>query len=96
MGKPYLLAGMLLLVAPAALAQGSTAATPTCPAGTQVTTPGSTSDPKLAASQGAGQPAPKGSPAPAAPPGAAGSTAVRVGNGLARLPDGTLCRPIGG
>ena len=94
MGKLHLLACMLLLAAPAALAQGSTANTPTCPAATQVTTPGSTSDPKLAATQGVGQ-TPR-APAPAAPPGPAASTAVRVGNGLARLPDGTLCRPIGG
>lgn len=31
----------------------------------------------------------------ASPPGAPQNTAVRVGNGLARLPDGSLCRPIG-
>jgi hypothetical protein len=95
MGKLHLLACMLLLAAPA-FAQGSTANTPTCPAGTQVTTPGSTSDPKLAATQGVGRAPPKGSPAPAAPPDPAANTAVRVGNGLARLPDGTLCRPLGG
>jgi hypothetical protein len=94
MGRLHLLAGMLMVVAPAALAQGS-ASTPTCPAGTQVTTPGSTSDPKLAATQGAGQPGAR-APAPAAPPDPAANTAVRVGNGLARLPDGTLCRPLGG
>ena len=95
MGKLHLLAGVLMVVAPAALAQGS-ASTPTCPAGTQVTTPGSTNDPKLATAQGAGQPGANASPAPAAPPGPAANTAVRVGNGLARLPDGTLCRPLGG
>ena len=96
MPKLHLLACMLLLAAPEALAQGSTASTPTCPAGTQVTTPASTSDPKQAAIQGAGQPPSQGSPPPAAPPGAAADTAVRVANGLARLPDGTLCRPLGG
>ncbi len=97
MAKQILMAGMLVLAtATAAFAQASTASTPTCPAGTQVTTPNSTNDPKLAATQGVGQPLAKGSPAPVAPPGAAQDTAIRVDNGLARLPDGTLCRPIGG
>ncbi len=97
MAKRLLFAGMFALVAaPAVFAQASTAHTPTCPAGTQVTTPGSTSDPKVAATQGLGQSLPKGSAVPAAPPDPAENTAVRVGNGLARLPDGSLCRPLDG
>ena len=96
MQKPLLMAGLVVLaMAPAAFAQTSTASTPTCPAGTQVTTPNSTNDPKLAATQGVGR-KPASAPAVTAPPGSAGATAVRVQNGLARLPDGTLCRPIGG
>ena len=97
MGKLPLIAGLFGVVAVgAAIAQGSTAGTPTCPAGAQVTTPGSTSDPKAAATQGVGQPKAKVSPPPTAPPDAPQNTAVRVGNGLARLPDGSLCRPLDG
>jgi hypothetical protein len=96
MARLTLIAGVLVAAGmSAALAQGSTANTPTCPAGTQVTTPGSTTDPKAAATRGVRQPARGAAPA-TAPPGAAQNTAVRVGNGLARLPDGSLCRPIDG
>jgi hypothetical protein len=55
MAKVLLIAGMFaVLAASAAWAQGSTASTATCPASTQVTTPGSTSDPKAAATLGLG------------------------------------------
>jgi hypothetical protein len=92
-----MIAGMFAVLAvPAAWAQGSTASTPTCPASIQVTTPGSTSDPKAAATQGLGHPQRNGAPPPAAPPDPAQNTAIRIGNGLARLPDGSLCRPLDG
>jgi hypothetical protein len=83
-----------------AFAQTSTPDTPTCPAGTQVTTGGASNNPKLSANAEAGNSGTKadGGSATAAdaPPDAARNTAVRVGNGLARLPDGTLCRPLDG
>ena len=82
MAKRLLFAGMFALVAaPAVFAQASTADTPTCPASTQVTTPGSTSDPKVAATQGLGQSLPKGSAVPAAPPDPAQNW--RCGSGMA-------------
>ena len=69
MAKRPLFAGTFALVAALAVfAQASTADTPTCPASTQVTTPGSTSDPKVAATQGLGQSLPKGSAVPALRP----------------------------
>ena len=98
-----LVPGVMLGVAltAGALAQTSTPDTPTCPAGTQVTTSGASNNPKLVATGGktgnlAGNAGGGSASVPDAPPDAARSTAVRVGNGLARLPDGTLCRPLDG
>ena len=88
----------------AAIAQTSTPNTPTCPASMQVTTEGASNEPKVSATEGADRVTqlPTGTErrssrlVSSAPPGNAANTAVRVGNGLARLPDGTLCRPLDG